>query len=132
MFEEMKQTWRAFKRANPGERFAGYRERLRKQDGRGRAARITVGVLLTAAGVAMLVLPGPGVLGILFGVALIAGESRRVANAFDRLERWGRRMGNRAQHRWRVLGVPARVVVVTLAAALAGAGTWLMWQWTFA
>lgn len=132
MFDEMKATWRAFREADPGERFLRYHERLKEQGGKGRVVRMLLGVLLVAAGVAMLVLPGPGILGLLFGVALVAGDSERLAKALDRLEVRARRVANRARHRWRVLGVPARVALVTLAGLVAGAGAWLAWTWMIA
>jgi hypothetical protein len=39
-----------------------------------RAARVSGGVGLIAAGVAMLVLPGPGILAVLAGIALLESE----------------------------------------------------------
>jgi hypothetical protein len=47
---------------------------------------VGIGMLLLAAGLAMLVLPGPGLLVGLLGAALIAGESLSVARLLDRLD----------------------------------------------
>ena len=44
-------------------------------DGIRRLTRITLGAGLIVAGVAMLVLPGPGILAILAGGAMLSGES---------------------------------------------------------
>lgn len=47
---------------------------------------VGVGLLLFAAGLAMLVLPGPGVLVATIGAAMIAGESLLVARWLDRAD----------------------------------------------
>ena len=76
-----------FSGGTPGERFT---DRYRKA----RAARhplakpfsLAGGVALVLLGAVMIVTPGPGLLLILLGAALIAGESHRLARYFDRLE----------------------------------------------
>ena len=47
-----------------------------------------VGVVLMLAGLAMLVLPGPGALVLIIGAALIAEESLAVARILDRIDGW--------------------------------------------
>ncbi len=47
---------------------------------------IGIGLLLFALGLAMLVLPGPGVIVATLGAALIAGESLLVARWLDRAD----------------------------------------------
>lgn len=82
------ETWRAFWRDPPGERFARRYQRLhRAGSGRiGRVLRPALGTLLALIGVLFLALPGPGLVPLAIGAALIAGESRRVARLLDRLE----------------------------------------------
>ena len=59
------------------------------------------GVVLVVAGTLMLVLPGPGLLVILIGLALLATEFAWARRALDRLKAVGRR-GTRTP--WRVAG----------------------------
>ncbi len=49
------------------------------------------GVVLVAAGTLMLVLPGPGLLVLLIGLALLATEFAWARRALDRLKAVGRR-----------------------------------------
>ena len=51
-----------------------------------RALTICVGAVLVAAGLFMLVAPGPGILVFLLGGALVAGESQPAARFLDALE----------------------------------------------
>jgi putative transmembrane protein PGPGW len=51
-----------------------------------RLLRIVVGFVLLVAGAAMVVLPGPGVLTIVAGLAMLAGEFPWAHRALDRLK----------------------------------------------
>ena len=50
-----------------------------------RVLKILLGVLLIVAGIAMLVLPGPGLLSISFGVALVLSQSPKGQRTLARL-----------------------------------------------
>ena len=56
-----------------------------------------LGGLIMVAGVAMLVLPGPGLLALVIGAALIAEESLFAARVLDRIDLWG----THGLQRWR-------------------------------
>jgi len=65
--------------------------------GSSRPARIGVaglGILLIAGGIVMLFIPGPGILAIVFGMALVATAWRRLAKWMDigevRIRAWRR------------------------------------------
>lgn len=53
------------------------------------------GVGVTAAGAAMLVLPGPGVLVILLGLAILSTEFRWARHLLNRAATWARAGGHR-------------------------------------
>lgn len=53
-----------------------------------RVFKAGLGVILIVAGVAMLVLPGPGLLAIAFGVALVLSQSPRGQRTLARLRVW--------------------------------------------
>jgi hypothetical protein len=91
-------AWRSLWRDAPGQRFTRRYERLRA---RGhplwrRALGIVLGVLLILVGAVFMVLPGPGLVPVVAGLALLASDSPRIARGLDRAElkirRWrGRR-----------------------------------------
>jgi len=73
--------------APSGNRFRAYHERLAKRRNLMRSLLVVgVGLLLLALGLAMLVLPGPGLLVAAIGATLIAGESLIVARLLDRID----------------------------------------------
>lgn len=81
-------TWRDFWRDPPGKRFARRHERVSGGGGHvlGRVVRGTLGVVLVLIGIVFMALPGPGFVPVLAGLALLAGESERLARALDRAE----------------------------------------------
>lgn len=71
----------------PGRRFsAHYRHRRRHHGQWLRAFSIAAGATLMAVGALLLLTPGPGLLALLAGAAILARESPRAARTFDRLE----------------------------------------------
>ena len=52
----------------------------------GRLVKIGAGLLLVGAGVLMLVLPGPGIVAIGLGLALLAGEFAWARRLLDRMK----------------------------------------------
>jgi hypothetical protein len=62
-----------------------------------RAGIALVGGLLVLAGIAMLVLPGPGILGIAAGLALLALEFEAARDLRDRFAGWVRARAQRAE-----------------------------------
>jgi hypothetical protein len=64
-----------------------------------RRARLAGGALVVIAGAAMLVFPGPGVLVIALGLAMLGGEFAWVAKAMDTTELRLRRLWGRTRNR---------------------------------
>ena len=90
MSASVKRQWKHFVSMPSGRRFQT-RHRLRRAQGGGLARKVLisgVGVLIVLAGIAMIVLPGPGMLAILIGAALIAEESLLAARVLDRIDLW--------------------------------------------
>ena len=82
-----------------------------------------IGAVLLAGGVVLLFIPGPGLLLIAFGGALIARQSLWLAKRLDRLELFLRRSARKARTGWRRSSLAARGAIVTAAAVCAaGAG----------
>ncbi len=107
MTETLREQWRRFASRPAGRRFQ-MRWRARREKPAGFARKLFLmglGAVLVVLGAVMLVLPGPGLLVLLIGTALIAEESLFVARLVDRvdlafargLQRWrARRAAKRA------------------------------------
>lgn len=79
---------------------------------------LCVGLASTAVGVFFLFVPGPGSIMLVFGIALIAGQSLLVARCVDRLELLLRPTFLRLRSRWRALSSTQRVVLSAVATVL--------------
>lgn len=64
-----------------------------------RVALLSVGTVLAVIGLAMLILPGPGILVLAMAGALFASESLRIARALDAIEARARATWRRWRHR---------------------------------
>lgn len=90
----LRKRWHEFAAIPPGRRFE---ERYRRSGKRGRAriVGILAGALLTAVGIFFLLVPGPGIVFLLPGLALLAQGSLRLARWLDRSELWLRKRFSR-------------------------------------
>lgn len=91
MSVSLRRQWEHFSASPTGRRFEA-RYRLRRANRSGMVGKVLIcslGALIMLAGVAMLVLPGPGILALILGAALIAEESLVAARLLDRLDVWG-------------------------------------------
>ncbi|MEZ4421973.1 MAG: PGPGW domain-containing protein [Gemmatimonadota bacterium] len=129
MLDGVKGAWERFKRSRPGERFCD-RYRQRQADRRGRWVSvlwILLGVVLLLAGVVALFVPGPGLLGLAFGAALIGQESERVAEALDAGELRGRAWFTRGRRWWTHTSTGARFALVLTLLLMAGGSAYGAW-----
>jgi hypothetical protein len=123
MLDELRRQWRDFRDDEPGRRFQNQRARAREGSPAMRIARLTVGLALLAGGVVLLFVPGPGLLLLVFGAALVAGESKTVASWLDRAEPPLRRAARRLAAWWRgASGLTRALLCATVAVAAMGAG----------
>jgi hypothetical protein len=91
MLEAARQEWHSFRDDEPGQRFRHHHRRAHESKSKAKTvARIVVGLVLCLGGIVLLFIPGPGLLVILFGMALFAGESKWLATRLDRAEVWTR------------------------------------------
>ena len=88
MIDALKHQWQLLRQDKPGERFVNLYERRQQAGKRGVSgvAMIVAAVLLMLVGLALMVLPGPGIPFLVVGVALLACESRGMAGIADRVE----------------------------------------------
>ena len=94
MIESLKNNWRELARGSPGERFQNrYKKKQRSgSSGTGRMLKRVAAGLLIAAGIVLLVIPGPGSVLIVLGAALLAEESLSIARGLDWTEMRIRRL----------------------------------------
>ncbi len=95
----------------------------------GAIARLLAGIVLIAAGIAMLFIPGPGLIALLFGFGLVGGQSKTIARGLDRVEPVMRHVGRRAVRAFKQLSTPARIAVVAIATLLCAGAAYLAWTW---
>jgi UPF0716 family protein affecting phage T7 exclusion len=76
-------AWHQFRDAEPGHRFHDVYDRLRRTPRTARVALWLAGLVLIAGGVVLLFIPGPGIIAIVLGLALLTGLSRRLADVLD-------------------------------------------------
>ena len=129
MLEGLAEEWHAFRDDSPGHRFENHRKRMRRRSKAVRIGALALGALLFAAGIAMLFLPGPGILFAVFGLALFAGQSRILADKLDRAEPPMRERGRAVKRKWDALPRSAKAAFITLAVGLAAAALVLGWRW---
>ena len=94
---ELKKEWRQFKSAKPGTRFVRQYESNQEERKHQwtRPAMIALGAVIVLVGVVALPAPGPGILVIAAGAALLARESRRIAEWLDAAEVKVRRLAGK-------------------------------------
>jgi hypothetical protein len=129
---EMKREWRAFKHDRPGRRFQNQRRRMRDGSRALMVAQVALGVLLLAGGVVLLFIPGPGLLLIVFGLALVGGLSRKLSALMDRMEPPIRRQAKRTKAWWDQSTLPTKVVLGAIAVIGAAGFFYAMYRLWFA
>ncbi|MCB1865350.1 MAG: hypothetical protein KDG50_07940 [Chromatiales bacterium] len=134
--ETIKAHWHELAASRPGQRFE---DRFRRRHGEGprwfglgSLIAIASGSALITAGLVMLVTPGPGLLVLVVGLALIGQEFRVVARLLDRGELLLRAWAGRI-HAWWVRTPPAkRWTVVILIGLTSLVVLILLARWAFA
>jgi uncharacterized membrane protein YbaN (DUF454 family) len=114
----------------PGHRFQN-RYRKKKQEGSSRLRMLWLiaGFVLMAAGLVLLVIPGPGSVLLIIGAAFLAEESQVAARILDRLELKLRKLGELALNRWRRTGMVARSLVIASTLATTAMAAWLAYSY---
>ncbi len=123
MIQRAKRSWRNFKKSKPGDRFQ-VRYYYRKQRGSGRLIRI-FNIVLGSVLVIMSTLfgwaPGLGLVTLLIGLTLIAGELFPVARFLDRSEVRLRKLARLAGKVWAGATTVGRTLIVLLVLVFVGA-----------
>jgi hypothetical protein len=131
--ERLKRELRLLNDAPPGTRFTRRHKRMlaRKQPTWVRVVRVLGSGLVAIAGVAFLALPGPGLLVVVLGLAMLGGEFAFVARWLDYLELLLRRWWDAARRAWSRAGWPSRTALILIALAVLGAIGLIAWRVLF-
>jgi hypothetical protein len=111
MFEGFRRDWTLLRDSKPGQRFYKYYRLHHGASGNRSRAPLTylAGGLMVLLGLVALPAPGPGMIIIAIGGALIARESARVARVLDWVEVRLRRVLTRATRWWKRASTPKRI-----------------------
>ena len=125
---DMKHEWRLFKADAPGSRFENHRRRMERHSRAHHGVRAVLGFALIAVGIVFCFLPGPGLLGVVFGLALFAGMSKTIARVMDRIEPRMRAGLDRAHAAWSRLSTGRRALLIGFGATLLALGSIVVWK----
>lgn len=130
----LRRELRLLRDAPAGRRFQRRHDRMlaRKEPAWKHRARLAGSALVVVAGVVMLAFPGPGLLVIILGLAMLGGEFAWVAERMDQTELLLRRWWASARHAWSRAGWIARTVIVLGATIAVGGLGVAVWRIVFA
>jgi hypothetical protein len=122
MLEKLKRSWHGFKAGIPGHRF--HQQFLRHQQSGPSAIQKTLfiggGLLVMAAGLFFLFVPGPGLIIFLLGACLIAQQSLLAARALDSSEMRMRRLLVGSSRAWRASSPALKILLFVFAVVAVG------------
>lgn len=117
-----KSHWLQLKTSTPGHRFEDFykaRQKDRKQGDEWRSVLyVCIGIGVSLGGILLLGMPGPGLLVLAFGLALIASEFLFMAKLLDRAEIVLRRIIHQSLQWWQSLRPYQRGIGIAMAAVL--------------
>ena len=116
MIGRAQRSWRHFKKSKPGDRFQ-VRYYYRKQSGSGRLSRIfniVVGSALAIVSAFFGWAPGPGLVTLVIGLALVGGEFLTVARFLDWSEVRLRMLARLTRKVWASATTVGRALIVAL------------------
>jgi uncharacterized protein (TIGR02611 family) len=115
MFEKIKQHFQALLGDAPGKRFQQQFWRNRQNRSHPFLKKVLFiggGVIVIAAGILALPLPGPGTVIIIVGLGLLAQESLRLSKFLDWLEVKGRKIIDQSKNYWEKSSYAKKVVII--------------------
>jgi hypothetical protein len=132
-FEAMRERWQEFNEGKPGKRFQQIHQRRGRRQGKTSVWRkwgyIALASVLIFAGLFFLAVPGPGLLILAPGLALLAAESLTVAKFLDWAELKTRPLYLWAKARWKKAGRKTRLLILLAMGACGLAAAALAYFW---
>ena len=132
MLLALKQQWHGLQRSSPGHRFQNRYASARRQRDRvptwQRILQLGLAMVLVAAGVVFVFIPGPAILFFALAGAMLASESRAVARGLDWTELRIRSGWHRVERFWTKLSRGGKITFIGLVAALLAAVGLAAWR----
>ncbi len=132
MMQWVKKQWRALRESRPGERFEDrYRAANRSEKGgrlAGHVVRVALAIVAFAIGVVLTIFPGPAVVFFALAGALMATESRWVAQLLDWTELKLRAIGRALWERWCALTLAGKIAAGVVLTGLASSAAYGAFQ----
>ena len=119
VLQQARKLWKAFEKAPAGERFVRLHHAQKEVGGFAGTALFLIGIALVIGGVVLLFIPGPGILLIAFGAALVSQRSLWLAEQLDSTELLARRLARKIVVFWKAASTPMRAAVIALAGVVA-------------
>jgi uncharacterized protein (TIGR02611 family) len=133
MFKNIKRRWESVKRGEPGHRFQDEYDK-RHGENSSRAKKIgmlVVGAIVLVAGIILMPAPGPGILIVAIGGAMLAQESRIGARILDAAEVRGRALIQWARGVWERAPLAGKVAIALVALNVAAGALYLAYRIMF-
>jgi uncharacterized protein (TIGR02611 family) len=133
LIENIKKRWRSLKRGEPGQRFQDEYDKRHGEDA-SRAKKIGIlvaGVIVLVAGVILMPAPGPGILIVAIGAAMVSQESRFAARVLDGAEVKGRALMKWALGIWKRAPLAGKSAIVLLTLLLVAGALYLAYRIMF-
>ena len=134
LIKYMKRRWQALKQGEPGRRFQDEYDK-RHDENSSRAQKIGIlvaGAIVFAAGIFFMPAPGPGILIVAIGAALLAQESKLAARVLDGAEVKGRAVMKWGLDLWKRAPLPGKIAIALVALLLAAAALYVAYRVMFA
>jgi type IV secretory pathway VirB3-like protein len=125
--EKAKKLWIVFQKAPSGKRFQSLHAAEEQTAGWTGVALTLLGLALVLFGIVLLFIPGPGILLIAFGAALVAQRFLWLAKRLDALELWTLKLARRMLRFWKAASTPVRAAVVAACIAIAAGAAYGAW-----
>lgn len=133
MIGRLKGDWEEFRESKPGERFKERYRRRQQEPGHvvKRIVLVILGSVIALGSLFTAPLPGPGFATVFLGLAILAGELLPAARLLDWSEVRLRQLWRFIRGVWRT-GLPGKIAVIVVAAALAGTFLYVAYLLLFA
>ena len=133
MLDNLKKRWKSLKSGKPGKRFQDeYDKRHDEDSSRGKKfAILAVGAIILVAGIILMPAPGPGILIVAIGGALLAQESKIAARFLDWTEVKGRALIDWALDIWKRAPLAGKIAIALVALIVAAGASYLAYRIMF-
>jgi uncharacterized protein (TIGR02611 family) len=133
LIKGLKQRWESLKSGKPGKRFQDEYDK-RNDENTSRARKIgmlVAGAAVLVAGIILMPAPGPGILIVAIGAAMLSQESKLAARILDGAEVKGRALIQWALGVWKAAPMAGKIAIAVVALLLTAGALYLAYRIMF-